>query len=43
MWYMVKKWQQFNLDNEEYGFSKDPLRNTRSIYYYGYLTNADVW
>jgi hypothetical protein len=43
VWYMVKKWQGFNFANEDYGFSKDPIRNSRSGFYYGYLTNADMW
>ena len=43
VWYMLRKWQGFNFANEDYGFSKDPIRDSRSGYYYGYLTNADVW
>lgn len=44
VWYAVNKWMEYNLDHFEYGYSKDPIRQPRgNIFYFGYLTVADVW
>lgn len=41
--YATRKWTDYNLANVDYGYAADPIRSNRSIYYWGYLTCADVW
>ena len=41
--YAVNKWYKYNQENPDYGYAKDPIRFSRSIFYWGYLACADVW
>jgi len=41
--YAVNKWFTYNQENKDYGYAKDPIRFSRSVFYWGYLTCADVW
>lgn len=40
--YAIDKWQRYNQENPDYGYAMDPLRYNK-VFYWGYLTCADVW